>query len=268
MFQRDAARFVRIGIIIQSFYSNIVADTLPGSLVTDEQKAHLLEGLSGIRSDCGEMGLVRTQAVLDSIIHDYEGSVGQTQAHLKRSIEHIDATFSAELQEHVFVQIDPARLAYMMTREDFARNPIFGHGVASSFRSAMEDTREAGLCFAVHRHTACVFHCMRVLERGLHALARALQVPFSIPFEYQQWNAIIVGIDSAIKKLEQQPAGQTKTETLEFYSQAALQFFYFKDAWRNHVSHSRTSYDGEQAKMVLEHVEAFMRCLADGGLHE
>jgi hypothetical protein len=40
----------------------------------------------------------------------------------------------------------------------------------------------AGLCSAILRNTACVFHCMRVLEKGLISLANELRVPFVSPF--------------------------------------------------------------------------------------
>lgn len=267
MFQRDAARFVWIGNAIQSFYSNFTADARPTAVVTPEQKAGLLEALSGIHQTCQEMGLSKTQVILESTIHSYEGDWGHTRAHLKDAISYIDARFKAELQEHVFVQIDPERSMYMKTAEQFVQAPIFGPKVAAQFRTAMPDAREAGVCFAAYRHTACVFHCMRVVEKGLIALANAVPVPFTIPFEYENWINIIESIEKKIRNLEQQlPKGQAKSDTLKFYSESASQFIYFKNAWRNHVAHARDTYDGEQAKLILEHVGYFMGFLAEGGL--
>jgi len=52
------------------------------------------------------------------------------------------------------------------------------------------------------------------------------------------------------------------------YAQAATQFFYFKNAWRNHVAHARDIYDNEQAELIFNHVGDFMRFLADTGLHD
>jgi hypothetical protein len=79
--------------------------------------------------------------------------------------------FHGELTERVFVQIDSDRSAYMTTPEESAVSPIFGTDVANNFSSAMNDAWGAGLCFATLRNTACVFHCMRVLEKGLISLA-------------------------------------------------------------------------------------------------
>jgi hypothetical protein len=47
-------------------------------------------------------------------------------------------------------------------------------------------------------------------------------------------------------------------------SEAAKEFFYFKDGWRNHVSHAKDKYDGPQAFSVLNHTSAFMKHLSMG----
>jgi hypothetical protein len=54
----------------------------------------------------------------------------------------------------------------------------------------------------------------------------------------------------------------------QFYSGAAKDFRYFKDAWRNHAMQYRERYTETDAKGILEHVRAFMVQLANGGLKE
>ena len=114
-------------------------------------------------------------------------------------------------------------------------------------------------CYALGHSTACVFHCMRILERGLSALAHDVELTFDV----QQWNEIIEQIEARIvlarKKL---PRGVDKNERMQFLSEAAKEFFYFKDGWRNYVSHNRGNYDENQALSTLEHVRSFMNHLA------
>jgi hypothetical protein len=51
---------------------------------------------------------------------------------------------------------------------------------------------------------------------------------------------VIDRIEAKIREREKAlKRGQEKDATLKFYSQAAVQFRYFKDAWRNHVAHLR-----------------------------
>ena len=52
------------------------------------------------------------------------------------------------------------------------------------------------------------------------------------------------------------------------YSEAAEQFTFVKDAWRNHVAHSRETYDLEQALSIMRHTGEFMNDLVKLGLKE
>jgi hypothetical protein len=142
---------------------------------------------------------------------------------------------------------------------------LFGERVNENFPSAVEDIKEAGNCYAHGNYTATVFHLMRVVEHGLRALARQLRVTFksktgaSIPMELQQWEVIIGKIESKIDDISKRPKSKRKSEDLQFYSEAAKEFRYFKEAWRNHVSHSRVIYDKHDAAKVIEHVRDFMQ---------
>jgi hypothetical protein len=109
---------------------------------------------------------------------------------------------------------------------------------------------------------------MRVLEKGLKALATNLGVSFSIPFDYQNWQNVIEQIEKEIGKLGTLPPGQPKTDKLRSYSEIAKQFHYFKDAWRNGVAHSRETYSPEQALSVFRHVKEFMQDIVKLGLKE
>jgi hypothetical protein len=57
-------------------------------------------------------------------------------------------------------------------------------------------------------------------------------------------------------------------EQQKFCSQAASQFMFLKDAWRNHIMHLSDVYDEGKALSVLRHVHELMQILAKGGLHE
>lgn len=151
----------------------------------------------------------------------------------------------------------------------------FGEIVYIAFESSRFDVAEAWKCYGLGRYTACVFHCMRVLEKGLHALSNDLNAKFgtSIVFkkgiEFQNWGVLIGKIEKEIGKLldpnRQPPVSQAD---LGFYSKAVKEFFYFKVGWRDDSAHSRSSYNEKEAKLVLDHVDAFMRHLAKAGLKD
>jgi hypothetical protein len=132
--------------------------------------------------------------------------------------------------------------------------------VLSAFPSTDREIFSAVDCFALGHNTASVFHCMRILERGLGALA----IELGLSFDIQQWNTIIEKIEAKIAELRKTlPRGIEKNERLQFLSEAAKEFFYFKDGWRNYVSHNRGDYDEHQSRSVLEHVKTFMSRLAE-----
>ena len=79
----------------------------------------------------------------------------------------------------------------------------------------------------------------------------------------QNWHNIIDQIESKIAaERKTLPSGAPRNERLQFLSEAAKEFFYFKDGWRNYVSHNRANYDDHQALSTLEHTRAFMTHLS------
>lgn len=148
-------------------------------------------------------------------------------------------------------------------KEEFFDKPeLFGEEVRQKFPKAAEDITAAGNCFATGNYTACVFHLMRVLEHGLRALARRLKVKFPSGIEFETWERIIKSIETEIHKIASQPKSKKRADALEFYNGAAAQFRFFKDAWRNHVMHTRAVYDEHQATSVMTHARDFMQHIA------
>jgi hypothetical protein len=130
--------------------------------------------------------------------------------------------------------------------------------VLSKFPSAQQDILAAVDLWALGHSTASVFHFMRVLEHGLRALAKNVELTFDV----QNWQNIIDQIESETRSLGKSlPLGEAKRERLQFLSEAAKEFVYFKDGWRNYVSHNRSIYDEHQARSALEHVRSFITIL-------
>jgi hypothetical protein len=162
-------------------------------------------------------------------------------------------TIDNELKEYLYYQYPKQKGAKLLSWEsDWAAAIV-------KFPIIKVDVFSATDCYALEHNTASVFHCMRVLERGLAVLANDVGIDFDI----QQWNTIIEQIETEITKLRKTlPRGTDKNTRMQFLSEAAKEFFYFKDGWRNYVSHNRGRYDEHQAAGVLEHTRAFMNHLA------
>ncbi|MGD1095577.1 MAG: hypothetical protein ABSB35_26720 [Bryobacteraceae bacterium] len=170
----------------------------------------------------------------------------------------------------------------------------FGDTVFNVFPTARYDSEQVALCLIAGASTAAVFHMMRVIECGVRSLGKELgitkmkEVPKSsvaagatgshshppskrakpkyrlIPIEYLPWeklhNQLRSRADSKLNKLRSGPA---KDKKQSFYGSVFHDFHGFREAWRNHVMHTRENFDEPEAIRVLAHVERFMIAIAE-----
>jgi hypothetical protein len=104
---------------------------------------------------------------------------------------------------------------------------------------------------------------MRVLEFGLRTMA----AKFDVAYETSTWHNVIEQIEAKVRRIDQTSGADWKQQQKD-YSDAATQFMFFKDAWRNHIMHVRDVYDRGRATSIWQHVHEFMNKLASIGLRE
>lgn len=173
---------------------------------------------------------------------------------LVATVEDLRDCIVFELQSQMFFSIPAHRQpAYLDHRA------WFGETTIDRFPRIDGDVRDACQCYAFGQWTATVFHSMRILERGLHVLGNRYGVKWP---EEKDWGAIIDLITKAIKSAGGSGGDPKKARILQADSEAAAQFHFIKNAWRNHVAHSKKDYDEQAAEQVLVHVRDFMRALA------
>ncbi len=223
--------------------------------------------LALIKVECRNLGLDHTLSMTGGIEARYRERVagktlstfsrGYTENDLLSDLDTLEMSFANELSGELIFRIAPDKIAY------FEKDNLFGTDVTTSFPSATNDIRHAGTCFAAEQWDASVFHLMRVLERGLRVLA----TKFSIPFLNTTWHTIIEQIEAKVRRMDSSYGADWK-EQQKFYSEAASQFMFLKDAWRNHIMHLGDVYDEGKSLSVLTHVRLVMQALTKGGLHE
>lgn len=169
-----------------------------------------------------------------------------------------------ELHNNLLVELSSAYFLIIPADRRFVYEqpqPIFGPDTEKAFPDARRDIAAAGRCYALDEWTACVFHSMRALEFGLRWLAdRAGLKPEEIAGE--NWKNVIDRIEKKIREMEALPKSPTKSATVQFLSEAAAQFRWFKDAWRNDVAHANVHYDEREAAPLFLHVSDFFRSIS------
>lgn len=138
----------------------------------------------------------------------------------------------------------------------------FGERVEAAFYSTTVDANEASNCLALGRWTACVLHCMRVLEAGLEALAK--EVGLSKP--PVSWNKTLNEIDKHLAEIAKGLRKFNKNEYGEDHEQwaaeAGTHLRFVKNAFRNCSAHRHISFDEDRAVKVFHGSKEFMEHLA------
>src|SRR5262245_32040878 len=137
-----------------------------------------------------------------------------------------------------------------MSKVDFYDQPIFGEEVEAKFPEAINDIRDAGVCYAVGCSTAVVHHCMGVVQVGLIALANDLGLSLNIHLD--TWENIIAAVERSVeaKRVSMHKAEWKEVE--HFYSEATSDLRAIKNAWRNPTAHFRRRYDEQEGYKVVE----------------
>jgi hypothetical protein len=178
----------------------------------------------------------------------------------------------SDLEKHTFAFVPPEKAKVLNRIEEW--KPI-GEAVPES----QTDIHDAIECYALEQNTASVFHLMRTVEWGLRAFCYHLgfkNVRSTIkktgkvevtPIEYSTWEGILSQLRGRITdKLNRVRRGVRKQQLQEFYNSAVSEVEAFKDAWRNHVMHTRRVYTAEDAQAIMAHVKRFMSLLVTNGV--
>jgi hypothetical protein len=264
MLQVYAAHYLEIGKVLGMIDTLVKGTWFPHAPLTDQDCVTIMAHLHVIKDSCAQVHLKPSESICDLLLQRYS-QTKPSRNDLKNDFELLAGSVTGGLGERLFLYIPPNDAAFLVQPA-----PLFGIEVANNFPSTKDDIREAGRCFALERHTACVFHCMRVLEKGLHALVHDLNnrfaagIHFSKTIEATNWGNILDEIHHTLTKQNrlQRLNPQPTKDDMQFYASAAKEFEYFKEAWRDDVSHSRGTYDRPDAARVMQHVDVFMRHLA------
>jgi hypothetical protein len=156
-----------------------------------------------------------------------------------------------------------SRACFIMTPEEtklYQGKPLSSRA-ETAFPQSQRELTSGVRCLALGQAQACVFHSMTALEMPLGAQARYFGVQFG---GVNTWGTAIVNIKDKIDKIERSKKLHRRlaNDALAFHGEAAKEFSYFKDAWRNHVMHEGLPFDPDQARSVYNHVVSFVEHLS------
>ena len=130
------------------------------------------------------------------------------------------------------------------------------------FPSTEYDLEECGKCLALGRSTAAVFHGMRILEKGITAMAACLGAPDPVKLADRNWGNILGKIKNAIDHKWPNTADRETGDGHLFESLYVLMAA-VKNAWRNKSMHAASKYTEQEAARIIAAGSSFMEQLAE-----
>ena len=257
-------------------------------IATDAERTDLYQALVEFQHQCYWLGLIHSNECCKSFLTQLGDPAWHHDAPARQAIiqglprpplpkeiplPSFETIYSElrKLIEKANREMDAIRLAaiYDENARFFEQDDLFGKEIKDSASSQLNaEIKTAGNCLAADLYTAAVFHLMRVAEHGLHALAKHILPAWNKPFplEFSEWQDVLQAIDTELenqkKHAQQLTRGSAKDQELEFYDGLLKSIAYFKDAYRNPVSHLRGNYDRTKALVVFDEVKGFMQRLA------
>ncbi len=191
-------------------------------------------------------------------------------AAVRSEVTHVADSLCDEIKKRTFLLVTEGRTKYV-------ENPAFiGKHVLDAFPSAHHDIYEAGNCLGAECSTAAVFHLMRVVEWGLRALCAHVGLRRAkrskgrtVPITYVDWETMLSQLQPLVDaKIEKMKRGKAKQRAQEFYYPILQDIRGIRDAWRNHLMHTRAVYSPEQGEIICGHVKRLMAALANANVTE
>jgi hypothetical protein len=152
------------------------------STISMETKQNIISSLIQTRDELRILGAQFTLLKVDSFLSDLDKDV-VTNEDAHNYCKSINDRLADEFGLIGLFVIDQKQMEYIDPRE-----PLFGQDFNMRFAKAgVFELDEAAKCLALGRPTACVFHLMRLMEIGIGAVARCLQIPDPVKPSERNW---------------------------------------------------------------------------------
>jgi hypothetical protein len=181
--------------------------------------------------------------------HDLHGKMGQFTHRIRD-----------EYTTRVFLAVPYGMAKYYSSPQE-----VFGPKVWAAFPTHGQfEMEEACRCFALARHTAAVFHLMRLMEVAITAVRESLGIPDPIKPAGRNWGAILKSIKESGIDPRNVKGGPGWNDPLDrsLFDELYLLLTAVKDTWRNTTMHVENKYGEEEAETILMSVRTFVRKVA------
>jgi hypothetical protein len=223
----------------------------------DSFKSAIESNFSELRRELITLGANIALAELERVSSSLSAQ-SLTWEELKSSAKEIRSRLGDELSSVKLLAIDSNKRDYFAPAL-----ALFGPQFEAGFQSAGAfELDEAAKCFALSRPTAAVFHLMRLMEVGIRAVSRCLDIPDPTKPAERNWGKILQavredGIDKKWPKMADRMSGDG-----QFFESLYVSLDAVKNPWRNATMHVENKYTDDEAQHIFFAVKGFMKKIA------
>jgi hypothetical protein len=222
-----------------------------------------LDDLKHLRGGCKLLGAKLTDMRAAQFEDELKkGSI--VRSTLNNSWADIRSRFRDELISISFFVLDNKYKVHLVTPADMSEKPLlFGVELAVLYPSAEYEIEETAKCLAFERSTAAVFHLMRIMEIGLKAVSKCLQIADPTKEAEKNWGVMLRKIKDEIdRRNKAAPPEWSKFEDRRLMAEIYVSLDAVRNVWRNATMHVETKYTMEEAEHILNAVRGFMTKLS------
>lgn len=227
--------------------------------VNSDERQLIYKCLENFSRDCAELKFATTyQRAFELMVQVGVPHKPYYWSDIESGLQGIQWAVENELLLNTFVFIPSNKSPFFERDGDKA---LFGNKVYQNFKSVRADIKDAGNCLAADLHDAAVFYLMRVVETGLHELARNVKVKIpKTPLDYAGWKAVVTVIDVKLSAKIPKARGSKQSVALKFKHDLLADFKAF-EVLRNDIMHGRSHHNEQEAIDLFNRVRDFMQRL-------
>jgi len=199
MLELNSTDFLRAATALARLSQTLVGLTAAHSeVLVPDSVAAIVPALDEFRREAERVGAKLAVMYVDRTKNKLElvpcaMTVGQANSALLE----IESRFADHMTDVQMFALAPQEVVFMQTADRLMET----EGFAITFPNASFELEEGGKCIALGRYTAAVFHAMRMLEYGIKALAKRLDIPDPTKPAEKNWAIILGAIQAKIDEL-------------------------------------------------------------------
>ena len=262
MLEQNAGQFLELVQAIKAIelilqYEIVSNKSTKDAIIASHLRDGLFNSCSKVVLLCGQMSLLVTEISAKRLSRWFAINQSPTYRDALDAVTDINTRLGDELDAKVFLSLSDEEMKFYSPNTS-----LFGAEFDTGFRElGAFELDEAVKCLAFGRPNASVFHLMRLMEIGIRAIARCLQIPDPVKPAERNWGRILEkvqgGIDVKWPAAADRMAGDGQLFKSLYVSLDAV-----KNPWRNATMHVENKYTDDEAQHIYAAVRGFFKKLA------